>query len=124
ERLYYSALERPPRERGVFLEGECRGDDDLRLEVESLLNRAGSAENFLDSPAAAVAAQLVSEPAAVPVLTGLRLGEYVVQAPLGAGGMGVVYQALDTNLNRPVAIKFVSDELADAATRRRFQREA
>ena len=36
--------------------------------------------------------------------------------------MGVVYRALDTNLNRPVAIKVLSDELADSAARRRFQR--
>ena len=123
ERLYHSALERPSREREAFLESECRGDDDLRLEVQSLLSRAASAENFLDRPAAAVAAQMVSQPAA-PILTGLRLGVYVVQAPLGAGGMGVVYRALDTNLNRPVAIKFLSDELANPAARRRFQREA
>jgi eukaryotic-like serine/threonine-protein kinase len=58
------------------------------------------------------------------VLTGLRLGVYVVQAPLGAGGMGVVYRALDTKLNRPVAIKFLSDDLAGADARARFQREA
>ncbi|MEX2271644.1 MAG: protein kinase [Vicinamibacterales bacterium] len=57
-------------------------------------------------------------------MTGLRLGVFVVQAPLGAGGMGVVYRALDTNLNRPVAIKFLSDELANPTARRRFQREA
>ena len=95
----------------------------LRLEVQSLLSRAASAENFLDRPAAAVAAQMLSQPAA-PVLTGLRLGVYEVQAPLGAGGMGVVYRALDTNLNRPVAIKFLSDDLANPAARRRFQREA
>jgi serine/threonine protein kinase/Tol biopolymer transport system component len=123
ERLYHSALERPSREREAFLEGECRGDEDLRLEVQALLSRAATAENVLDRPAAAVAAQMVSQPGA-PILTGLRLGAYVVQAPIGAGGMGVVYRALDTNLNRPVAIKFLSDELADPAARRRFQREA
>ena len=38
--------------------------------------------------------------------------------------MGVVYRALDTKLNRPVAIKLLSEDLADAAARRRFQREA
>jgi serine/threonine protein kinase len=55
---------------------------------------------------------------------GQRLGVYQLQARLGAGGMGVVYRALDTRLNRPVAIKFLSEDLADAAGRRRFQLEA
>ena len=57
-------------------------------------------------------------------LTGLHIGPYIVQVPLGSGGVGTVYRALDTKLNRPVAIKCLSDELADPAARRRFQREA
>ena len=60
ERLYHAALERPPRERDVFLEAECRGDDDLRLEVQALLSRAASAEVFLDRPAADIAAEILS----------------------------------------------------------------
>ena len=60
----------------------------------------------------------------MPVTTGTELGPYRIEAPVGEGGMGVVYRALDTKLNRPVAIKFLSDRLADAAGRRRFQREA
>jgi serine/threonine protein kinase len=59
-----------------------------------------------------------------PFPVGQRIGVYEVQAALGEGGMGVVHRALDTKLNRPVAIKFLSDDLADAAARRRFQREA
>ena len=114
ERIYHSALERPSRERGAFLENECRGDEGLRREVQTLLSQAAYADDFLDKPAAAVAAQTASQPAA-QILTGLRLGVYEVQAPLGAGGMGVVYRALDTNLHRLVAIKFLSDELATPA---------
>jgi len=55
---------------------------------------------------------------------GDKLGPYEIVAHLGAGGMGVVYRALDARLNRPVAIKVLSNDLADADARRRFQREA
>src|SRR4029079_7563902 len=55
---------------------------------------------------------------------GSRLGPYEILAWIGAGGMGEVYRALDTRLNRPVAVKLLSDELADGAACRRFQREA
>lgn len=55
---------------------------------------------------------------------GSTLGQYRIDALLGQGGMGVVYRAFDTKLNRPVAVKFLSAEVADADTRRRFQREA
>ncbi len=55
---------------------------------------------------------------------GFRIGLYEVLAQIGAGGMGEVYRARDTRLNRPVAVKVLSNELADLAARRRFQREA
>jgi serine/threonine protein kinase len=55
---------------------------------------------------------------------GMQIGLYRLESQIGAGGMGFVYRALDTKLNRPVAIKFLPDDLADAAARRRFQREA
>ena len=53
-----------------------------------------------------------------------QIASYRIENILGEGGMGVVYRALDTRLNRPVAIKLLSNEVADAAARRRFQREA
>src|SRR6202795_2082580 len=55
---------------------------------------------------------------------GTQLGSYRIESQLGEGGMGTVYRALDTKLNRPVAIKFLSADLVDAVARRRFQREA
>jgi serine/threonine protein kinase len=58
------------------------------------------------------------------IAAGTRMASYRIDGVLGEGGMGIVYRAFDTKLNRPVAIKFLSDEVADAAARRRFQREA
>ena len=56
--------------------------------------------------------------------SGTRFGAYRIDGVIGEGGMGVVYRAFDTKLNRPAAIKILSDEIADLAARRRFQREA
>ncbi len=55
---------------------------------------------------------------------GTEIGPYRIECSLGEGGMGVVFKALDTKLNRPVAIKLLSDQLADTTARGRFQREA
>jgi len=55
---------------------------------------------------------------------GIRIGQYEIGKPIGSGGMGEVYRATDARLQRSVAIKFLSTELADPAARERFQREA
>jgi serine/threonine protein kinase len=56
---------------------------------------------------------------------GAHLGPYEIQSALGAGGMGEVYKARDTRLDRTVAIKILSDTLAaDPQFRKRFNREA
>ena len=61
----------------------------------------------------------------MPLANGFRLGPYEIVAPLGAGGMGEVYRALDTRLDRTVAIKILPAQLSDDVTRRqRFEREA
>ncbi len=53
-----------------------------------------------------------------------QIGPYRIESKLGQGGIGVVYRAFDTKLNRPVAVKVLFEDVADAAARRRFQREA
>jgi len=61
----------------------------------------------------------------MPIATGTKLGPYEIQSPLGAGGMGEVYRARDTRLDRTVAIKVLSSQLvANAELRARFEREA
>ena len=56
---------------------------------------------------------------------GTKLGPYEIQAPLGAGGMGEVYRARDTRLERTVAVKVLPDHLScDPESRQRFEREA
>jgi eukaryotic-like serine/threonine-protein kinase len=59
-----------------------------------------------------------------PIAPGTEIGVYRLEQLLGEGGMGAVYRAIDTKLNRAVAIKFVSTDIADSSARRRFQREA
>jgi serine/threonine protein kinase len=61
---------------------------------------------------------IADDPGQKPLTSGAQIGSYRIELQLGAGGMGTVYRALDTKLNRPVAVKFLSDELADAAARR------
>jgi serine/threonine protein kinase len=61
----------------------------------------------------------------MPLDAGTRLGPYEVVSPIGKGGMGEVYRARDTKLERDVAIKVLPDELAADEDRvARFEREA
>jgi serine/threonine protein kinase len=61
----------------------------------------------------------------MPLSSGARLGPYEILAAIGAGGMGEVYKARDTRLDRSVAIKILPPEVsADPDRRARFEREA
>jgi eukaryotic-like serine/threonine-protein kinase len=122
--LYQAALMRDEGARAAFLAEACAGDEALRREVESLLTQRASAEGFLDGPAVAIAAPLISDVGA-SVLTGRRLGAYQVKARIGVGGMGEVYRARDATLGRDVAIKVLSRAFnKDPERLARFQREA
>jgi serine/threonine protein kinase len=116
ESLYYSALGREKGRRSAFLADACEGDEELRREVESLLAQPSS---LLDRPAWRAAPSLTGDPTRTGLAAGTELGPYKIESPLGAGGMGQVYKARDTRLNRAVAIKIMSEQFSD-----RFEREA
>src|SRR5438093_12261566 len=98
EKLYLAALERDPAERTAFLNHTCT-DEELRREVASLLDHQKEGDRLLeDRPW-----QL--RPALPP---GTRLGPYEIISAIGAGGMGEVYQAVDTRLDRKVAVKIAT----------------
>jgi serine/threonine protein kinase len=118
--LFDGARALPPDARPAYLSEECGGDEALRREVERLLASHDAAGSFLETPAAVV----VDPTTRMPGLEGQRLGAYRMESRIGAGGMGEVYRAVDTRLNRPVAIKFLPSDLADSSARRRFQQEA
>jgi serine/threonine protein kinase/tetratricopeptide (TPR) repeat protein len=133
ERTYHAALEREGEARSAFLDEACAGDEELRREVEGLVSHDCPASSFIESPALEIAAremandpldqeqsEISNSPAAPQ-----RIGPYKLLAPLGRGGMGEVHLALDTRLNRKVAIKLLPAAFTtDAERLRRFEQEA
>jgi serine/threonine protein kinase len=123
EKLYYAAREVTAKERASFLERACDQDPELRREVESLLAMHPEAGRFSSKPTMEESAKAMKDDPAS--LLGRQLGAYKILSLLGAGGMGEVFKARDTRLNRTVAIKVLPRLLSERVDlRQRFEREA
>ena len=131
ERIYHAARELDAIAREDFLAKSCAGDDALRQEVERLLSHSDQAGSFLESPAIEVAAEALakekrlSEPATPALEIGMMVAHYSLTGKIGEGGMGEVYRARDTKLQRDVALKILPQAMAhDVERMARFEREA
>ena len=118
--VFEAALAQPAVYRQPFVAEACRGEPGIYDQVIGLLASHDSAATFLETPAARL---LDDGPWAD--LAGQRIGPYHLEARIGGGGMGEVFRARDTRLDRLVALKLIAWPAApDAEVRRRFEREA
>ncbi len=120
EELFQIAADLPAEQHQVFVDEQCGDDNALRAELERLLRALGDeGEDLLAEPAMAVTGPI--EPGAG---TGDRIGHYTIRRVIGTGGMGVVYEAMQEQPHRIVALKVMKPGIASQSALRRFEHES
>ncbi len=142
--LFEEVCELPEANRAEFVDQACREEQSLRNELGSLLRHADSDDSPVDDFAQGIVAPMLEAlrdgPAGLSVLldeavvhqdgvsgswVGRQVAHFEIKESIGRGGMGEVYRAFDTKLNRDVAIKVLSDVFtSDRERLTRFEREA
>lgn len=120
--IFHAAVALSPSARPTYLDKACEGDLSLRAAVESLIKSHEEKTNFVDAPAYQAAAEML---VGNEFKSGHTIAHYQIRSVLGEGGMGKVYLAHDTKLDRKVALKILPLELAaNQESMRRFTQEA
>ena len=130
-RIFKSAILLDNEARAAYVSNQCGRDDSLRVEVEKLIDSHGKADadEFMNGMAAEAAAPLLTDDEIAPrqdiLNKGQQFGSYIILDSLGSGGMGEVYLARDTRLDRTVALKVLSPDISqDKRRMQRFRQEA
>src|SRR6266536_3742890 len=124
EEIFYAALDQEPDKVARFLETTCEGDELLRGEVEALLASRQRVGSFIETSAVGIASRII-ENGQADLLVGQTFGHYKISKPIGSGGMGEVYLAMDIKADRKAALKLLPMHFTgDAERLHRFQQEA
>jgi eukaryotic-like serine/threonine-protein kinase len=124
EEIFLAALEQEPDQVGAFLDRTCDGDAVLRREVEKLLASDQRAGRFIEKSAVGLATKVIQNQDA-DSLVGQTIDHYKISEPIGTGGMGEVYLAIDIVARRKAALKLLPLRFTgDAERLKRFQQEA
>ena len=125
EELFHRVSRLGVAERDAYLARECAGDEGLRREVESMVSASESNPSFMARPLLSQGLRALYG-GANESLAGRTLGHYKILRMLDSGGMGgEVYLAEDCRLERPVALKFISNHYAgDEWAREQMMKEA
>jgi eukaryotic-like serine/threonine-protein kinase len=122
EEAVCGAAELPFADRAKWLDDFCGDDQDLRTEIDSLLNAAPLVDQFLEHSVAAYAGSLMKEEVATS--TPAKIGQYRILREIGRGGMGIVYLAeREDQFKQHVAIKLVKRGLDTEEILQRFRNE-
>jgi eukaryotic-like serine/threonine-protein kinase len=122
--LFQAAMEVTPERRIGFLSAACKGDEELRQEVESLIHAFDDAGDFIEKPAVEPLPPTLPDNQRSP-LSGKRIGPYKIVQEIGHGGMGAVYLAVraDDEVRKRAAIKLVRRGMDTESILRRFRHE-
>jgi serine/threonine protein kinase len=124
EELFHEAISLEPTERADFMAHVRESNPELVGKLESLIAAHEQPDSLIDVPAYEAAAEMIAD-APPALLAGQVVAHYQIIAPLGKGGMGEVYLASDTKLDRRVALKILPAEFTNHKERlRRFIQEA
>jgi serine/threonine protein kinase len=120
EEMFHAAIDHEPSARAAYLAQTCDGDDSLRTELEGLLACHHQVSRLFDYPPADLAAALLTRSNYQGTIS-----HYRIVKKIGIGGMGEVYLAEDSRLNRKVALKILPPHFSKDPDRlRRFEQEA
>src|SRR5262245_40803750 len=131
--VFLDALDiRDPAERAAFVDNACRGEPELREQVQALLDASERAGSFFDQPAVTPDQTTDHEPGGKPEVipvtsgegVGTQIGPYKLLQQIGEGGMGTVYMAEQTHpVRRQVALKVIKPGMGSRQVVLRFESE-